>query len=58
VVNMIPNEFLKPEIFFSVTIIVLSLCASLFYFVSKDYGRALYWVSAGVVNFSAIFLIK
>jgi len=41
------------------TIIVIeSLCAALVYFWCGRWGAGLYWASAGVLNFSVIYLIK
>lgn len=41
-----------------VIIAVESVMASLPLFIKGHYGSALYWLTAGVLNFSVIFLIK
>jgi len=41
-----------------IIIMVESLAASVPYFIYKNWGTGLYWLSAGVLNFSVIFLIK
>ena len=41
-----------------VIIMLESLAASIPLFVCGRYGTAIYWFSAGLLNFSVIFLIK
>jgi len=43
---------------FTIIIIILMGLASIAYFISKDYGRSLYWLSGFLINISAMFLIK
>ena len=41
-------------------IIIMAEClaASIPHFIYKNWGSALYWLSAGVLNFTVIFAIK
>jgi hypothetical protein len=39
-------------------IMVECLAASVPYFIYKNWGSAIYWLAAGVLNFSVIFLMK
>ena len=44
--------------FLPVIIMAESFLASIPLFIAGHYGSALYWVSAGLLNFAVIFLIK
>ena len=41
-----------------IIIMVESFVASVPLFIKGQYGSAMYWLSAGILNFSVIFLIK
>jgi len=43
---------------FPIIIIILMGLASFFYFLNKDFGRGLYWLSGFLINIAATFLIK
>jgi len=36
--------------------IVLDLCAAVVYFKGGDYGRVLYWLSAGMITYSTLII--
>jgi len=41
---------------FPVILIILDLSASVVYFWQRDYARAGYWLSAGFITFSTLFI--
>ena len=41
-----------------IIIMVESFAASILLFAGKQWGTAIYWFSAGLLNFAVIFLIK
>ena len=43
---------------FPIMVMSMMFIASIPYFFTQDYGRAIYWFAGGLLNFSIIFLIK
>ena len=49
--------FDDPKIF-NCIILFLYSCAALRWFVAKDFGNGMYWVSAFMITFTVTFLMK